>query len=206
LSEIGSDELPVILHPNAVRRTVLVLPSGEKLNRGYFLEERDLHERGARLDKSKAPTPLASDAALVTGEIPRRTEYEKGMPPNVHYRIVDGNLVHDQEILDDQALVVNVRDKGLIVISGCAHAGIINTARYAKEVSGEDKVFAIAGGFHLTGDYYAPILDRTVQDMGEMAPKLVLPSHCTGMRALIKIANAAPDAFIENSVGTTFVF
>jgi len=206
LSAIGRDELPLILHPGALRKTVLMFPNGERSYAPYFLDEKELHDRGARLEKSKAPTPLASETALVTGEIPRHTDFEKGMPPNMHFRIIEGSLVHDPLIADDQGLVINLRDKGLVVISGCAHAGIINTVRYAQEVSGIDKVHAVVGGFHLSGDFFAPIIDKTVTEIKSISPKIVLPSHCSGIRALIKIANALPDAFVENSVGTTFQF
>ena len=206
LSGIGRENLPIILHPNALRKTVIMFPNGEKANAGFFLDEGQLRSRGGLLEKTKNPTSFASDTTLATGEIPRRTDYEKGMPPNMHFRIIDGNLVHDQLILDDQGLVINVKDKGLVVISGCAHAGIINTINYAKEVSGVEKVYAVVGGFHLTGDYFAPTIERTVAEMKGIAPKIVLPSHCTGIRALIRIANALPNSFVENSVGTTFQF
>jgi 7,8-dihydropterin-6-yl-methyl-4-(beta-D-ribofuranosyl)aminobenzene 5'-phosphate synthase len=204
LSAIGRDELPLILHPAALRKTVLMFPNGERSYAPHFLDEEKLRNNGARLEKSKTATPLASDTTLVTGEIPRRTDFEKGMPPNMHYRIVDGSPVHDPLIADDQGLVINLKDKGLVVISGCAHAGIINTVRYAQEITGVEKVHAIVGGFHLTGDYFAPIIERTVAEMKGISPKIVLPSHCTGIRAIIKLASALPDAFIENSVGTTF--
>jgi len=204
VAAVGRDELPLILHPGALRRTLIMFPNGEKSNAPYFLDEKELRNKGARLDKSTKPTFLASDTAFATGEIPRRTDFEKGMPPNMHYRIIDGNPVHDPMIADDQGLVINLKGKGLVVISGCAHAGIINTVKYAQEVSGVNDVYAVAGGFHLTGDYFAPVIERTVSELKNVSPKLVLPSHCTGIRALIKIANALPDAFIENSVGTTF--
>jgi len=206
VAAIGKDNLPLILHPNALRKTVTMFPDGERSNAPYFLDEESLHRHGAKLEKTKNPTPLASDSALVTGEIPRIVDFEKGMPPNTHYRIIDGNLVHDPLILDDQGLVINVKDKGLVVISGCAHSGIVNTVRYAKEISGIDNVLAIIGGFHLTGNFFAPIIDRTVTEIKEIAPKMVIPSHCTGLRALVRIANAFPDAFVENSVGTTYRF
>ncbi|HZW57689.1 MAG TPA: MBL fold metallo-hydrolase [Nitrososphaerales archaeon] len=206
LSAIGREELPLILHPGALRKTMLMFPNGERSYAPYFLDERELRNRGARLEKSKGPTRLASETTLVTGEIPRHTDFERGMPPNMHFRIMDETPVHDPLILDDQGLVINLKDKGLVVISGCAHAGIINTVRYAQEVSGVDKVYAVVGGFHLTGDFFAPIIDKTVTEMKSITPKIVLPSHCTGIRALIKLANALPDAFIENSVGTIFQF
>ena len=206
LSAIGRDELPVILHPGALLKTVLMFPNGERSYAPYFLDEEELRNRGAKLEKSKKPTFLASETTLVTGEIPRHTDFEKGMPPNMHFRIIDGSPVHDPLIADDQGLVINLKDRGLVVISGCAHAGIINTVRYAQEVTGVDRVYAVVGGFHLSGDFFAPIIDKTVTEMKSISPKIVLPSHCTGIRALIKLADALPDAFIENSVGTTFQF
>ncbi len=206
VTAIGRDDLPLVLHPNALRKTVLLFPNGNRFDAAFFLDEKNLHDSGASLLKSKRPTPLASDSALVTGEIPRVTAFEKGMPPNMHYRIVDGDLVHDPLILDDQGLVVNVKGKGLVVVSGCAHAGIVNTVEYAKQISGTDRVHAVIGGFHLTGAFFAPIIDKTVAEMARISPKVIIPSHCTGLRGLVKIVNAFPDAFVENSVGTIFQF
>lgn len=206
ISTIGKDELPVIIHPEAFRKRALVFPNGDRCEFPAFLDERKMHESGARIEKNVHSTPLASETTLVTGEIPRVTEYEKGMPTNTHFSLVDGKLEPDPLVPDDQGLVINVKNKGLVVISGCAHAGIINTVKYAKQIAGVDKVHAVIGGFHLTGNFYAPIIEPTIQDMKQIEPKIIIPSHCTGLRAVVKIANAFPDAFIENSVGSTFQF
>jgi 7,8-dihydropterin-6-yl-methyl-4-(beta-D-ribofuranosyl)aminobenzene 5'-phosphate synthase len=206
VSAIGRDNLPFVIHPNAFQKRAFVFPNGETFYLPEFLNEKKLHELGARIEKNKRPTPLASESALVTGEIPRVTDFERGMPTNFHYSVIDGKLVHDPLVPDDQALIVNVKEKGLVVVSGCAHAGIVNTIKYAKEVSGVDKVHAVVGGFHLTGNFYAPIIDKTVSYIKESAPKVVIPSHCTGLRALIRISNELPDGFVENSVGSTFRF
>lgn len=206
VSAINRDELPIIMHPKALNRRAFLFPNGEKIDFPFYLDESKLHDSGGRLERNEKPTPLASESAYVTGEIPRVTSFEKGMPVNTHYSIVNGELVHDPLVPDDQGLVINVKDKGLVVISGCAHAGIVNTLEYAKRISGVSKIHAVVGGFHLTGKFYQPIIDDTVSSIKQMAPKVVIPSHCTGLRALVKIANAFPDAFVENSVGSTFSF
>ena len=204
VSAINRDGLPLIMHPDALRKRALIFPGGERYDFPYFLDEKKLHEKGARLEKNKNPTPLAAESALVTGEIPRVTDFERGMPPNTHYTMVDADLVHDPLILDDQGLVIKVKDKGLVVVSGCAHAGIINTIKYAKEISGISKIHGVIGGFHLTGNFFGQITNQTVASMKEFSPRIVIPSHCTGLRALVKIANELPQAFVENSIGTTF--
>ncbi len=206
LSTIVRDEIPLIMHSKALTKRAIVYENGDRVDFPFYLDERELHDRGGRIEKTDKPTALASESAYVTGEIPRVTAFEKGMPPNTHYSIVDGELVHDPLVLDDQALVINVKDKGLVVISGCAHAGIINTLESAKRISGVRKIHAIVGGFHLSGKFYQPVINDTVNAIKQMAPKAVVPSHCTGLRALVKIANTFPDAFIENSVGSTFSF
>ena len=84
---------------------------------------------------------------LITGEIHRSTDFEQGFP--IHYAQIDGTWQLDPLIHDDQALVVHVRDKGLVVITMCGHRGVVNTVRRAKAIAGTDKVHAVMGGFHL---------------------------------------------------------
>ena len=206
VSAIGSDDLPMIMHPNALWKRALVSSSGKRIDYPFYLNEKELRDLGGRFELSTEPTYLANESVCATGEIPRVTSFEKGMPPNTHYRVVDGELIHDPLILDDQGLVINLRDKGLVVISGCAHAGIVNAVEYAKEVSGIDNIHAILGGFHLTGSFYEPVIGDTVKAISMVHPRFVVPSHCTGLRALVKMANAMPGAFVENSVGSTFAF
>ncbi len=124
----------------------------------------------------------------------------------MHYRVIKGELVHDRNIFDDQALVVNLKNKGLVVIAGCAHSGIINTLRYSQEISGVKQIYGVVGGFHLTGNYFDPIIDPTIRALKEFAPRVIIPAHCTGLKAINKIAVSLPDAFIESSVGSTFEF
>ena len=114
-------------------------------------------------------------------------------------------MENDQLIKDDQAIILNVKDKGLVVISGCAHAGIINIINYAKELSGEDRIYTVIGGMHLTGGIFEPLIPRTINELERINPKFLIPCHCSGLKAMSEIAKEMPSAFIQNSVGTNYL-
>ncbi len=203
---IKRKNLPIIVHPEALIKRAFQLGTTEPRPFPFFLDEKEIQECGAKMEITKGVTSLAAETAYVTGQIPRVNEFEKGMPPNTHYQIRDGKFVHDPNVFDDQGLVINVKDKGLIIVSGCAHSGIINTVKYAQQITGVDQIYAIVGGFHLTGNFFEPIIDQTVGVLKEIKPDFIVPAHCTGLRAIIKISNALPNAFVESSVGTTLLF
>ena len=102
--------------------------------------------------------------------------------------------------------MINVKGKGLVVISGCAHAGIINTVEYARKITGVDTVHAVIGGFHLTGPFFEPVIQPTIDAMKEIGPEYVIPLHCTGWKAMNRFAEEMPGQFILNTVGTTYTF
>jgi 7,8-dihydropterin-6-yl-methyl-4-(beta-D-ribofuranosyl)aminobenzene 5'-phosphate synthase len=149
------------------------------------------------------PSLMADDTVLVSGEIARTADFEKGYP--IHYTERDGVWENDPLIRDDQCIIVNVRGQGLVIVTGCGHAGIINTIRYAQTLTGVQRVFAVIGGFHLAGGLFEKIIPETVSQLKEINPRYIMPGHCTGWTAINQIANALPDAFIPSSVGTTLV-
>jgi 7,8-dihydropterin-6-yl-methyl-4-(beta-D-ribofuranosyl)aminobenzene 5'-phosphate synthase len=106
---------------------------------------------------------------------------------------------------DDQGLAVNIQGCGLVVLGGCSHAGIINTVKYLKKISRIDKVHAVLGGFHLSGEN-EKIIDPTIKEMKAIAPAYVVPMHCTRWKAINRFTVEMPESFILNSVGTTYVF
>ena len=108
-------------------------------------------------------------------------------------------------IEDDQALVINLAGCGLVVISGCAHSGIINSVLYSRKITGEDKVWAVVGGFHLSGPDMNPLIDSTVDELKKMTPKLVMPMHCTGHAAITRFHAEFPESFVLSSVGTRLI-
>jgi 7,8-dihydropterin-6-yl-methyl-4-(beta-D-ribofuranosyl)aminobenzene 5'-phosphate synthase len=166
------------------------------------LIKENLKKQGCEILESQEPVSLAGGMILVTGEIERTTPFEKGFP--LAKIIRDGELVPDP-ILDDQALVIHLKGKGLVVISGCAHSGIVNTVLYSRKITGIEPVYAILGGFHLTGSLFEPIIEDTIAALMEVGPKVLVPMHCTGWTAIQRFQEAFPDAFVLNSVGSKFV-
>ena len=193
-------QMPVHLHPGAFvnrrfsRRSMQVPMPG--------LNASALTEAGASLQPHKGGHTIASGLILVSGEIERITGFEKGMPGMEAE--IDGQWMADP-FHDDQAMAVCVKDKGLVVLGGCSHAGIINTVRYLRKITGVEAVHAVLGGFHLSGDNEA-VIEPTVSEMKVLAPDWVVPMHCTGWNAINRFSREMPDAFLLNSVGATYVF
>lgn len=194
-------ELPVVFHPEALLKRRMNSPKG--IVGLPQLEITELTKAEADIFDRPCPSTLASGHLLVTGEIKRQTPFETGMPGMVMY--VDGLWVKDP-IRDDQAVVVNIKDKGLVVISGCAHAGIVNTVKCAREITGVDHIHAVLGGFHLTGPAFAPRIQPTIDAVKKIGPDYVVPMHCTGWDAINRFMAAMPEKCILNTVGTTYVF
>ena len=140
---------------------------------------------------------------MFLGEISRRTIFEKGLPYAFYEE--KGQKVWDPTE-DDTALVMNLGSKGLVVLSGCAHSGIINTVEYAREITGINEVHVIMGGFHLTGPAFEPIIDDTVESIKKIGPEYVIPTHCTGRKAILAIEKAMPSQFLVNMSGTKLTF
>jgi 7,8-dihydropterin-6-yl-methyl-4-(beta-D-ribofuranosyl)aminobenzene 5'-phosphate synthase len=148
-----------------------------------------------------SPTEVVPGAFL-TGNIERVTAYEKGF---ARLLIKRGSTLEPDSFRGEQALVFNVKGKGLVVVSSCAHAGIINTVRHAQKITGVEHVHAVLGGFHLTGA--EPVLiEQTVADMKKIHPDYIAPMHCTGFEAITALAREMPEQFILNTVGTRYVF
>ena len=193
--------IPLVIHPDAfLPSRYLLLPDGKKLRFPDTLNRRDLEQAGVQIVESRKPVPVADGKILVTGEIERTTEFEKGLPNA--YTEQDGQLVKDP-ISDDQSLVMHLKGRGLVVISGCAHSGIVNTLLYAQKISGVDRLYAVLGGFHLSGPQFEPIIEETIESLKKMSPEVFVPMHCTGWKAVHRFEETFPHAFVLNSVGST---
>jgi 7,8-dihydropterin-6-yl-methyl-4-(beta-D-ribofuranosyl)aminobenzene 5'-phosphate synthase len=165
------------------------------------LKRSELERRKVRIMESAKPVLIAGDTALVTGEVERKTDFEKGLPDAFLER---NGVLEKDSVLDDQAIVVKLRGKGLVVISGCAHAGIVNTLRYAAKLTGEDHLHAVLGGFHLSGASFEPIIEETIQELKKFDPQIVVPMHCTGWKAIHRFSEEFPGSFILSCVGSRF--
>jgi 7,8-dihydropterin-6-yl-methyl-4-(beta-D-ribofuranosyl)aminobenzene 5'-phosphate synthase len=194
------ERIPLVLHPGAfVSPRYTRSPDGDMRLWPQTLVKADLEQQNIDMVESTTPSLLADDMVMVTGEVERTTTFEKGMPNALVEK--DGEVVQDP-IIEDQAIVINLKEKGLVVVSGCAHAGIVNTVEFAKKTTGEEGVHAVLGGFHLTGPFYEKIHGDTIEGLKKMAPEVVMPMHCTGWKAIQKFQKEFTSNFVLNSVGT----
>jgi len=195
----GTARLPVTLHPDAWNRRRVVIPGSEPFDLPTTSKSA-LLGAGFDITEEKLPSFLLLRSLLITGEVDRTTEFEKGFP--IHQAFRDGDWTPDPLILDDQALIAHVAGKGLVILSGCGHAGIVNIVRYAQKLTGIDEIYAIVGGFHLSGAVFEPIIDDTVAALAAVGPEIIMPGHCTGWRAQHTLAMTLPDAWVQIAVGT----
>ncbi len=200
IERLGSRGLPLVLHPDAFLERKLILPDGSEIHIPPP-KKSDLRREQIEIIESVGPSMLIDNMLLVSGEVARTTDFEKGF--RTHYAKRHGDWEPDPLIMDDQCAILNVRDKGLVVISGCGHAGIINIVRYARHLTGVAQVYAVVGGFHLTGALFEPLIAPTVAALQGLQPRYVMPGHCTGWAAIQRIAQTMPEAFIPSTVGTT---
>ena len=201
LLEQISQPVSVVAHPDAFL-PVRYLEWEEKVDL-IQLDKRSIIEKGGKIVETTEPYLSPDGLWAATGQVPRVSEFEQGVPNAYLER--DGRKEAD-EIRDDQAIVISLKDKGLIVVAGCAHAGIINTITYGKKITGLDHVHAVLGGFHLSGPAFESIHDQTIESLRTLNPDILVPMHCTGFTAIARMKQEFPEQQILSSVGSTFVF
>ena len=198
-----SKRVPVVMHPETFSQKYAILPSlglYKLVYTGppYTLEQ--MKDAGGVPLEARVPVPLAQ-GITTTGEIPRVTDFEvvKG------FYIADGGVLREDKLLDDQALVIKMDGGDILIFTGCGHSGVINTIMHAKKIANSNRVRAVIGGFHLIDADENRIM-RTVDGLKEAKPDIIAPMHCTGFKAMMKIAQEMPDAFREFYCGDSIEF
>jgi 7,8-dihydropterin-6-yl-methyl-4-(beta-D-ribofuranosyl)aminobenzene 5'-phosphate synthase len=199
----GRRKLPLVIHPEAWRERKIVFPTGAEI-RMPAPSKADLEREGLDVIQETGPTLLLDRTVLISGQVERVSGFEKGFP--AHYARAGEGWTPDPLILDDQNLIVNVRDRGLVVVSGCSHSGAVNVLHNARRLTGEQRIAGFIGGFHLTGGLFEPIIGPTVDAFVTMGVSRVVPAHCTGWKAVHLLARRMPEAFVQPSVGTVLRF
>jgi 7,8-dihydropterin-6-yl-methyl-4-(beta-D-ribofuranosyl)aminobenzene 5'-phosphate synthase len=202
-ARVGRRRMPLVLHPDAWKQRKIVFPTGAEL-RLPPPSHNDLDREGWGVIEERGPSLLLEESILVTGQVDRVTDFEKGFP--IHCALTDHGYESDPWIWDEQAVVVHVRDRGLVVLSGCSHAGAVNILRYAQALTGVDHIHAFIGGMHLTGGLFEAIIPRTVDEVAAIGPDVIVPGHCTGWKATHLLATRLPNAYLPNNVGTRYHF
>lgn len=200
---IGKKGMDLVLHPAAFKSPRYFKPFDEVKIDMPSLKREPLVQAGINIIETSKPHSFAEGHIFSTGEIPRRTEYEKGVP--YLFCLHDG-VERLDPIEDDMALMVNVKDKGLVVLTGCAHAGVVNTVNYAKELTGESNIHLIMGGFHLTGPDFEQVTPLVTEAFQAMNPRYIVPTHCTGREAIMHMEKEMPQQFLLNMSGTLLSF
>lgn len=199
--DVGRVNVPVVIHPEFWTRRRLVIPGKDPVELPTA-SRRALEATGFTVVEDRQPSFLLDRSVLITGEVDRTSGFEKGFPPQQAWR--NGTWEPDPLVLDDQALIVNVRGKGLVVLTGCGHAGIVNITRYAQRLTGIGQVHAVMGGFHLGGPMFEPLIPQVCDALATVNPDVIVPAHCTGWNAQRALADRFPAAFIPNTVGTRY--
>ena len=140
---------------------------------------------------------------LITGEVARTTGYEPGFPPQQAW--LDGRWQPDPLVLDDQALIVNVRGQGPGRDHRLRPRRHRQHRRYARRLTGGQPLYAVLGGFHLGGPLFEPLIPRVLDDLAALNPGVLVPAHCTGWRAQHAMSARFPDAYVPNAVGTSLL-
>ena len=202
---IGRRNMPLVLHPDVWRDRRIVFPTGHEVHMPPP-NHNDLDHEGVDIIEERGPSLLLDGMVLVTGQVERVTDFEQGFPLQ-QARTEDGHGWEvDTWIWDDQAVVFHLKDKGLVVLSSCSHAGVINVLRHAQRLTGIDAVYAFVGGLHLSGSEFEPIIARTIAELVAIGPTIIIPGHCTGWKAIHEVARHMPQAYVQPSVGTRLHF
>jgi 7,8-dihydropterin-6-yl-methyl-4-(beta-D-ribofuranosyl)aminobenzene 5'-phosphate synthase len=197
--------IPLYVGEEAFSRRYVNLPAVydpvSGLNDLGQLNREELDSLGmVKIIEIKDPTPIVPGAYL-TGSIERVTEYEKGSPILLIKR---GDKMEPDLFMGEQSLVFNVKGKGLVVVSSCSHAGIVNTVKHAQKITGIEKVHAVIGGFHLIGAPM-PKIQKTIADIKAINPDYIVPMHCSGWECITSFQREMPNQFVLNMAGTRYV-
>jgi 7,8-dihydropterin-6-yl-methyl-4-(beta-D-ribofuranosyl)aminobenzene 5'-phosphate synthase len=204
--------IAVNTHPDAFLPRYATMPDGRVS--GYYnqaFNEGQLEQGGGRPVLAREPIRVGCGVST-TGEIPRSVAFEGPRPapspdaPGL-YQVGPGGDVRTDEVMDEQGLVIDVKDQGLVVLTGCAHAGVINTINQARVVCGEKPIAAVMGGFHL-GFPTTPHenVALTEQALRDLEVRTVVPMHCSGLRTHAAFSTGLPKQYVQPAVGTRFLF
>jgi len=200
LREIGRRDIQVIAHRDIFRLNFVTEPYLRHVGIMPGDSREEIEKAGGSLLLTKDPVKLMS-GITTTGEVKRQTDFEE---VGIALKTIEGGEVVDDRMLDDISVVANVNGKGLVIVTGCSHAGIVNIARHAVELTGCDKIEGILGGLHLI-DAPDDRIRRTSEELSKLNPRWVCAGHCTGFKAQVELYLAFRERFLPLQTGMQFV-
>lgn len=200
----GRQRFTCYMHPGMFRQRATKRPDGQLYVNELVPNPEQLSEAGASVVVTREPQSVADGAFYVSGEIPRVTSYEAGVPNHLT-RSVDGTSWDaDPLIMDERFVSVNVKAKGQFVFSACSHAGLINVLTHARSLFPSVPLYGAMGGLHLSG-INERIIPETVADLRKFGLKMLAPGHCTGWRAVSQMAREFGNELVPSAVGKKYL-
>jgi 7,8-dihydropterin-6-yl-methyl-4-(beta-D-ribofuranosyl)aminobenzene 5'-phosphate synthase len=194
--------IPLYVGEETFSRRFAVRPSDKEPQDIGALDRKEIEKLGVvEIREEREPLEIIP-GCYITGCVPRVTDYESGNPNLLVQR---GERLERDFFEGELAMVFAVKGCGLVILSGCAHIGIVNIVKHAITITGISKIHAIIGGFHLV-NAQSSLVDRYIKDIKGFAPDYIVPTHCTGFEAVLRFAREMPDQFILNTAGTTYAF
>lgn len=185
----------VFMHPDALTENYARNQDGTGRYAGISEQNRRGIAENAETVEAVKPVEIAEGFSL-TGPIPRLTDFEDTGGP--FYK--DAECTEEDTMQDDQAAFVDTAE-GVAVILGCAHAGVINTLLYVKELLPKRPIYTVIGGMHLV-NAGASRMAKTVETLRELNVKYLFPLHCTGFHATARLWKEFPDQVASAPVGS----
>ncbi len=201
----GGRAVPTFMHPGMYRSRGVKAPDGTMRRFEDVPTAGQLEQHGARVIESTLPQSILDDTFYLSGEIPRITAFETGMQGQ--FRLADDGTrwEPDPVIVDERYVAVRVKDKGLIVLTACSHAGVVNVLDDARKRHPGVPIHAVLGGFHLSGANER-VIPETVEAMRAFELSTIGAAHCTGWRAVGALSQEFGSAVVPAAAGKTYRF
>jgi 7,8-dihydropterin-6-yl-methyl-4-(beta-D-ribofuranosyl)aminobenzene 5'-phosphate synthase len=197
-------QLDCFVHPGMFRQRGSRRPDGILLVQERLPDPERLGRAGATVVSTREAQTAVGGVFYVSGEIPRVTSYEVGLPGHVQ-RAADGSWEDDPLIMDERFVSVHLKGRGQFVFSACSHAGVVNVLTHAREVFPSLPLYGVMGGLHLSG-VTEKIIPDTVAGLKRFGLSVLAPGHCTGWRAMSLLAHEFGDELVPSAVGKRYLF
>jgi len=201
LDGIGKNDVPVVVHPDLFRLNFVDDPYLRHVGVMAGDTRDKISAAGGRLFESRQSLQLLP-GLFTSGEIERNTDFEEiGIALKT---IVGGNIVEDT-MPDDLALIARVRDKGIVILTGCSHSGVVNICRQSQKMTDQQPIKAVIGGFHLV-EASPERISKTAKALGKLEIDSVAAGHCTGFRAQAELYKVFGERFTPLRTGMRIEF
>jgi 7,8-dihydropterin-6-yl-methyl-4-(beta-D-ribofuranosyl)aminobenzene 5'-phosphate synthase len=198
LKMIGKQGIPVIAHPDTFRSNLVSEPCLRHVGMMPSDNRANIEAAGGVLLLTRDPLELMPGLSS-TGEVERQTSFEE---VGIALKTIEADRLVADRMLDDISVVARVRDQGLVIITGCSHAGIVNIVRHCIKLFGEKRICGIIGGFHLLHAAEERI-QKTVEELFIHDPQWIAAGHCTGFKAQVALYQTFQERFRPLQTGMT---